>query len=363
MAQENKRYTFYRKSSFGLSTWTIWFVGNVIYYASAVAEGGSAKVFEEVVEQNQSGRSLQEQIDLQMKSRLSRMLDKGYKATREEALAGATNQLGLVNPMLAHPLSKVATPHISEDRPGYMQIKYDGHRCLVTRFESKMIAYTRKGKLIHTIPHVLELLEPRIPEGVTLDGELYTHGQSLQAISSHIKRNQAASASLAYHIYDIVEDQPFAERWRYLTELMAPIQQPQAHCVPTQIVTSLGSVYEHFRKARADGHEGSMLRLSLRGYEDGKRSDQLLKVKERLDEDFRILDVKPGKNGIGILVLQLNDRSGTFDCTAPGSVPQKQEILINKEKYIRRWVTVLYANKTADGVPFHGVADRFVEEL
>lgn len=360
MIPDGKKFTFYRKSSFGVSTWTTWHEGITIYYASAVQEGGSERINLEQVTINKSGRTIEEQIELQMRSRLSRMLDKGYKPTRDEALAGATNQLGLVNPMLAHPIDKV---NVGPFERAHVQIKYDGHRCLLTRHEGKLFPYTRKGKPINTIGHVLKVLEPVIPEGVTLDGELYIHGLPLQTISSIIKRDQVACKDLCYHVYDIVESQVFSERWKYARSLIDPVATPFVHCAPTDVVTSLAGVYEHFRKSRADKHEGSMLRLDLRGYEDGKRSDQLLKVKEREDEDFEVVDVKPGKYDIGILVLRLNDRNATFDCTAPGSVIEKQAILANKQLYIGRKVTVAFAHKTNDGVPFHGVALRFVEEL
>lgn len=363
MIPENKKFIFYRKSGFGLSTWTLWYSGSTIYYSSALSEGGAPQTFVERVEVNKSGRNLQEQIELQMRSRLSRMLDKGYKADRNEALKGATNQLGLINPMLAHPLNKVPTPVISEIRPGYMQIKYDGHRCLVTRFEGRMFAYSRKGKEIKTIKHVLEILDKVVPEGVTLDGELYIHGLPLQTISSIIKREQDLCRSLSYHIYDVVEPQPFMDRWQFVRSIIDPVQCAAVYCVPTQAVHGLEAVYEHFRRSREGGFEGSMLRLSTRGYEDGKRSDQLLKVKERSDEDFKVVGVKPGKNDVGILILKLNDREATFDCLAPGSVIEKQRILEESHKYIGRMVTVEYAHKTNDGVPFHGVATRFVEEI
>lgn len=360
MIEDGKKFTFYRKSSFGVSTWTIWHEGAIIYYASAVAEGGAERVNMEQVIVNQSGRAIEAQIELQMRSRLSRMLDKGYKAGRDEALAGATNQLGLVNPMLAHPIDKVSVPPFER---AHVQIKFDGHRCLITRFEGKIFAYSRKGRPILTIPHILERLDPILPEAVTFDGELYIHGLPLQTISSYIKRGQANSRDLAYHIYDIVEAEPFAERWAYARSLILPIQDECVHCVATDEVDSLESAWVHFRRSRREGYEGSMLRLSLRGYEDGKRSDQLLKLKERDDEDFRVVDVKAGKHSIGILILKLNDREATFDCTAPGSVIQKQSILANKELYIGRKVEVLFAHKTKDGVPFHGVALRFKEEL
>ena len=363
MIPENKRFTFYRRSSFGLSTWTLWYEGDTIYYASALSEGGNPQVHLEQVEINQSGRTLQQQIELQMRSRLSRMLDKGYKASREEALAGATNQLGFVNPMLAHPLQKVATPYISEERPAHVQYKYDGHRCLITRTEGNLLAYTRKGKPVTTIGHILRALDPVIGEGVTLDGELYVHGRPLQHISSLIKREQVESASLSYHVYDVVENQVFSERWASLKSMVERLDTPSIVCVPTRTVVSLDQVYTHFEEARKAGYEGSMLRLDSAGYEDGKRSGQLLKVKTRFDEDFRVVEVFAGKYQIGILKLQLNDRPGTFDCTAPGSVPEKQHILANKHLFIGRLVTVEFANKTNDGVPFHGVAIRFVDEL
>lgn len=360
MLPEGKKVRVYRKSSFGISTWDIWWEGAAIYYASAVCEGGAQQIRSELVELNKSGRSIDQQIHLQMKSRLSRMMDKGYKSTREEALSGATNQLGLVNPMLAHPIDKVSVPPFEE---AHVQIKYDGHRTLVTRRDGAIFAYTRRGKPVLTIDHVLSVLDPVLPEGVTLDGELYIHGQSLQAISSLIKRDQSGSKALVYHIYDIVDSNVFSQRWKFARDIVDPVATPFVHCVPTDRITSLVGAYQHFRKARSEGHEGSMLRLDLAGYEDGKRSAQLLKLKERSDEDFEVVDVKPGKYDIGILVLRLNDRAGTFDCTAPGSVPLKQEILTNKHLYIGRKVTVMFACKTADGIPFHGVADRFVEEL
>lgn len=363
MPTEHVRNVFYRKSSFGLSTWTIWYEGDKIYYASALSEGGSPQVHVEQVLLNQSGRSLAQQIELQMRSRLSRMLDKGYKKNRDEALAGATNQLGFLNPMLAHPIEKVATPYISEERPAHVQIKYDGHRCLITKWQGNILAYTRKGKPITTIGHILRVLQDRLAEGVTLDGELYVHGKSLQNISSLIKRDQPGSAALSYHVYDIVEDLPFSERWELAKHIVEPVQSGQLFCVPTEKITSLAGAYAHFKVARGNGYEGSMLRLDGSGYEDGKRSGQLLKLKTRLDEDFEVVDVFAGKYDVGILKLKLNDRPGTFDCTAPGSVPEKQAILKDKHLYIGKMVEVEYAYKTNDGIPFHAVAIRFKEEL
>ena len=360
MAIEGKIYTFYRKTSFGISTWSIWFEGQVIYYGYCAQEGGAMNVTSEKVSTNQSGRAIKQQIDLQMESRLSRMMDKGYKVSREEALLGSTNQLGLLNPMLAHPIERLTLPSFTQ---AHVQIKYNGHRCLITRQDGEMFAYTRKGKAIKTISHILNKLDPVFPEGVTIDGELYIHGLKLQAISSLIKRLQPGCENLVYHSYDIIENLPFVERWDILSKMLNPINDQSVYAVPTFTVNSLEEAYTYYDSFRAQGYEGAMLRLSTAGYEDGKRSSQLIKIKGSLDDTFTVVGVKEGKHGIGILTLKLNISDAVFDCTAPGSVPQKQQILADKDRYIGKRVRVTYAELTDDNIPFHCVAEEFVEEL
>ncbi len=359
MATENKRYTFYRKTSMGIATWTIWFSGDVIYYEHCMVEGGSPQIHQEKVELNQSGRNLQQQIDLQMQSRLSRMLDKGYKPTREQALEGATNQLGLPLPMKAHPIQKVSLPAFSV---AYVQRKYNGHRCMITRQDGKLIAYSIKGKIIETVHHITQFLEHTVPEGVVLDGELYAHGMTLQKISSLIKRDQIESRKLCYHVYDVMEDMVYGERFEYMRKLI-PVGRPEVSIVPTYKISELGQAYELTDQFRREGYEGGMLRLDLRGYEGAlKRSNQILKIKKWLDADFEVVGAKPAKNGEAIFILKVKDGL-TFDCLAPGPVSQKQQMMRDYLQYMGRMLTVRYAELTEDGKPFHGVAVQFVEHI
>lgn len=360
MATENKKYTFYRKTSMGISTWTIWFTGSIIYYSHAMVEGGAEQVHEEQVELNQSGRNLQQQIDLQMASRLSKMLDKGYKPTREEAMQGATSQLGLKLPMKAHPIQKVAVPAFTR---AWMQRKYNGHRCMITRHNGEVIAYTIKGKIITTISHILQHVLTSLPEDVVLDGELYAHGKSLQAISSLIKRQQPESLKLCYHAYDLMADVGYGMRLHMLKTLLDPIGSEQIAVVPTYEIWELKQAYVLTEEFLAEKYEGGMLRLDGVPYEGGlKRSSQILKMKSWLDGDYEVVGCKAGKNDVAIYELKLpNGRK--FDCLAPGPVPNKQAQLRDWPGNMGRMLTVRYAELTADGIPFHGVAVQFVEEL
>lgn len=358
----------WRKNALGMGTWRIYHLPissktqGIVIIAHASVEGGSEITHSDPVQVNNSGRNLQQQIELEMKARISRQLDKGYKFTREEALLGATNQMGLVNPMLAQKITDVRITQ-SMMEYAYEQPKFDGHRCLITKLNGDMLAYSRRGKAITTIGHILEDANNWMQDGDTLDGELYVHGQKLQAISSLIKREQAGSRSLCYHWYDIVDPKRvFHDRWKLVQDLYANSNNPQIKLVETTRVHRMADVYALFKQRRAAGYEGSMLRISIAGYETAKRSAQLLKVKERHDCEVTVIGMRASSQGWAILRAKM-DAGQEFDISAPGSVAEKTEVLKNEAKYIGRRLTIEYADLTAEGLPFHAVATRWHEEL
>lgn len=362
----------WRKNSLGIGTWRVTSLvetstRGTIYIAHSTVEGGSEVRHSDPVVVNNSGRTIQQQLDLEVAARISRMKDKGYKVTREEALLGSTNQMGLANPMLALPLAKVTLTQ-SMMANAHVQPKFDGHRCLITKQGGDILAYTRKGKPITTIPHILEDAYQWMQEGDTLDGELYIHGVKLQTISSLIKAEQPDSRKLNYHWYDMVDRTRFFDhRYRTMTDLHANCKTPQIELVPTERVTKMAEVYDHFKRSRAAGLEGSMLRLSIAGYQDGARVQQLIKVKEREDGEVTVLGGRASSQGWAILSVSfMPDPAGKevkFDISAPGSVPEKTEVLKNLDRYVGRKLTVEYAMLTDDGIPFHAVATRWRDDL
>lgn len=361
----------WRKNSLGLGEWRIW-VGTVgenaasIHYAHRVVAGGAEVVHDDVVRRNQSGRSLEAQVELEVNSRVSRQLDKGYKRSREDALQGSTNQLGLVNPMLAQPIERVSLSGVVS---GYVQPKLDGHRLLVRCSDEGVLAYTRKGKLVDTIDHITAELPHFDGQDFTLDGELYLHGERLQGISSLIKRKQPRTLELRYHVYDLCERVlPYAGRLTILQQLFSTNEFRYTELVETNEVKAHGeytlldiALAERDRYRRL-GYEGAMLRLSIRGYEDAKRSDQLLKVKEWPDMEGTCVAIKPSKDSWAICTLRL-DNGKQFDISAPGTVLEKTDVLKNQSLFISRRLTFQYATLTADGLPFHASALRWRDDL
>jgi len=326
------------------------------YMYSGVEDGALITKFVKVIE-NQSGRDIHEQIDLEVASRTKRKLDSGYKEFREQAISEVgLDASGNLRPMLAH---KYDQKKIDWDR-AFMQIKYDGHRCLIEIKNGVARAYSRKGLPITTMDHILESLHG-INEDMILDGELYIHGKALQEIASYVKKKRPESAQVQYIVYDIVDQaSAFSDRFNRLgflfdTKLSGALNIDLA---PTHKVNSHQECMKLFHEFRENGYEGGIVRISKDGYDVGKRSRQVLKVKQFHDAEFTIIDVEESADGWGVLVCKTSDNT-VFRCTAPGTHAQKTEILKNKKNYIGRDVTVEFSHLTNDGVPFHPVATRF----
>lgn len=328
-----------REWSIGVDDW-------VIVIEHGEKDGTMQRVIE-VIEKGKAGRTIEEQIMSRMASRISKQRDRGYRPELPAVGSRPTNTLGFAKPMLATPLKNIKGADFTG---AYIQRKYDGNRCLITNEGGELIAYTRNGKRITTIGHILNGLE--LLEGQTLDGELYAHGYPLQTIVSWIKRQQQDTLKIRYHAYDIIADLPYSRRYALLN-MASEYFTPAMELVPTEEVRDWNHVEKHFKESRKEGYEGSIIRLHTAGYEDGKRSKSLIKVKAWEDGYFTIANIIPSREGWAILVCLIGDR--TFKVTAPGPIDHKHYIMNNKEKYIGHKARVEYAQLTKDGIPFHPV--------
>lgn len=318
------------------------------------ANGEMQTKFESIDEGKQS-RDVLEQIDSRIESRINKKLDRGYVrdikqlANRKFKL----NQLGLPLPMLAHRIDKVKEV---DYRNSLVQFKYNGHRCLITKQNGKMLAYSRNGKFIDSIPEILAGLS-HMNEGDILDGELYIHGVKLNNISSFIKKHQGNSKLLKFVCYDIMLEAEYKDRLEY-------IQSFQGHnyvVAPTYTNVDESRIPGMLVEVIDDGYEGLILRQPDFGYEAGKRSRGLIKIKQFLDYDFEVVDIIQSKDGWAI--LECDCEGGIFNVSAPGTIDDKYEVWRNKENYIGKYVNVKYAEMTAYDIPFHPVAEYFLDEI
>jgi ATP-dependent DNA ligase len=348
-----KQELFYLGADGKMRHWTI----SVSGYQLVIMHGhlnGAMQTQYETISVGKAGRSQHQQIISRMRSRVNAQKLKGYKDTIEEAALGPSNVLSLKKPMLAQVWQKVKGIDTTN---ALVQHKYDGNRCLVTKQNGELKAYTRNGKYIETIDHILAGMQ--LDEGQTIDGELYCHGATLQEIVSWIKRKQPNTQKLRYHVYDMISDDVFMERYYALKELELG---DYTSIVPTWTFESIASLPARLAQARDDGYEGLIVRLDGYGYEDAKRSKSLLKVKQFFDCEVEVYDVYRSAKGMPMLKC-IMPTGEHFDIVAPGAHQEKEAVLNNPLYYIHKPLTIEYSAITKDGMPFHPIARRWRDDV
>jgi len=318
--------------------------------------GGSIQTKYETIDEGKQSRTIEEQVEHRINSRVMKQIDKGYGHNLSEIREKpVTNALGFLKPMLAHPIKN---RHISF--PCYIQRKYDGHRCLIRKDGEDIVAYSRNGKPITTIKHITdEILKMDTFDSGTIDGELYVHGLSLQKISSLVKRNQAESSGIKLMVYDVIhDDENYNSRFAWLSRQSWP---KSVEIAETKIVYDDYEINGHFVESREGGYEGSIVRHGDTGYEHGKRSYSLLKVKGCHDTECMVINIEPSKDGWARLECQYKGK--TFWVSAPGTMDEKYKAMVNADKLLGEYVKIEYANLTKDGVPFHPIATAWFNDI
>jgi len=349
----NMRQDLYCKDAKGqIRIWSIWNIDDAIYMEYGLV-GGQIISDSEIVPAGLAGRTTEEQIGLRINSRVNKKIDAGYSYNIEDAKNNKrTNKLGFSKPMLAYRFDKIKNFNPVQT---YVQEKFDGHRCLITNQGGQVIAYSRNGKIIDSIDHILNHV--KIPDGTTIDGELYHHTTPLQTITSWVKKKQDNTELLKFICYDVIDSACYSKRSAFIKTLDLG---EGAIIAPTALFIGAFDPIPLMIGARCRGYEGLILRPIGFPYEDGKRSKGLIKVKEWLDDEYKVIKISKSVDGHAILHLQHNGKP--FTVTSPGAHLFKIEVANSPERWIQKMVNVQYANLTKDGVPFHPVATMWREK-
>lgn len=251
-------------------------------------------------------------------------------------------------------------PSLNEFKEGYiLEPKIDGVRCIF----SKEGPFSRKGDSIIGVPHIVKDLNLFFKENpdVILDGEIYNHNLEFNIINGTVRRNpkedtagqKLVRASLNYFVYDVVNELDYIER-----RLLINSYFEQYSFSYLKNLSKLGirvNSKEEVDKTHSllvnQGFEGGILRKLYSKYQQGKRSKNLLKVKQFTDAEFIIVDVIEGNgNNKGMaakLKILVGDKEVFPNMTGPWEFCKK--VLDNKEQYIGGEVTVKYFGVTPDG--------------
>ena len=335
------KVTLYGKDKSGkFKQWSIWTVEDSLFIEHG-QEGGKLQLKEEKVKGKNIGRSNEtsdaEQAEFEANSRINKQTDKGYRADKEEL-----TELPLL-PMLANDYLKQG--HRIK-YPCWVSDKLDGVRCLATRTEEGVTLKSRGGKL-YDVKHIQDQLSLSMRIGEIWDGELYIHGKYLEEIVSAVKKPSTMTPDLWFVVFDIVSDKPFEKRLQDIVAIHGRTMNQQVDSIVYSLVSSEIEMKAAHKDCVARGYEGIMLRNSNGLYESGKRSADLQKYKEFLDEEFEIVAV--GKDKQDNAVLQVFDpTSGETFTVCYGDFEERKNQLENWRTYIGKKLTVKYQTRYKD---------------
>lgn len=297
----------------------------------------------------------EEQAIAEVEAQYKKQLDKEYK--RDLADVGKNIYY---KPMLATEWSKRKAKIVY---PVYVQPKLDGIRCVMT----KEGAFSRTGKPIVAIPHIIEVMRPyfELNPSAVLDGELYNHDlkDDFNKIVSLVRKTKPEPEDLVeseqkvqYHIYD----KPSAEgnfSDRYVDLMIGLPIDDSIVVVTTNTAQNEAEVDTHYGCYLEQGFEGGIVRLDT-PYEQ-KRSNGLIKRKDFEDAEFEIIRIEEGQgnwSGYAKRVIFRNNDGTEVGAGLAGNQAYCKQILADATDYVGKQVTVQFFTRTPDGIPRFPIA-------
>lgn len=240
--------------------------------------------------------------------------------------------------------------------PCFIQPKLDGVRCSIYLENGELVAKSRTGQPFLSCSQILKELGQFFESnpGVILDGELYSDTMPFEQLVGLVKtKSSCMDCEFLYHVYDIAnlkKPQNFRERFfscdipLQLSSLHFVTLVHTAECATQNDIDSLSIQHK-------ENYEGSIIRNDT-PYEQ-KRSMNLMKLKEKLEDEFIIVGFTEGKGREkGQVIWECKTQSGdTFQCRPMGTKSSREKLLVNAKEHIGSRYTVYYQELTKHGIP------------
>ena len=361
--------------------WEISTKGNKIIVIQGQLDGKKQRYEQTIKEGKNIGRSNEttpaQQAESEAKSKWEHKHNKDYHLSIKECNQKVKRaNAGGYLPMLAQSYAKHAKKHLKY--PCYCQPKLDGLRCTGTKEKNGVQLWFRSGKEITTMGHIVDDLDLIMKKGDIFDGELYVHGEDFNSFTGAIRANKNLNPEITkkikYHIYDfpridgLEEYNSYWDRSKRFKKLY--ITNTSIINVKTKSVDNFEQAMELYKKFIEEGYEGIMFRNIDMPYEQ-KRSYNLLKYKEFIDDEFTIISIEEGKGilaghvGAFICRIEANRvlkdiggktfKFGNEQAFVKAKMEGKHELLKhlfeNPNECLGKPLTIKYQNLSKDGIP------------
>jgi DNA ligase-1 len=195
------------------------------------------------------------------------------------------------------------------------------------------------------------------------DGELYNHRMKddfngiislVRKLKPTTKDLEDSKSKIKFYVYDCYfkneKDLKFFERFKKLKEILK--NQPYIEFVET-MSCDLNDVDVIYDEYLTQGYEGQMVRLDEKY--NMKRSKNLLKRKDFMDDEYEIIEIMEGEgNRSGMAgYASMKNKKGLMDFRSniKGDFEFLKEMLLNKETYKGKKATIRFFGLTPDKKP------------
>ena len=352
---------------------------------SGLLDGAKIQQPNITLHKGKAGRTLKQQVELQVNSIISKQRDKGYKLLAE-LTSGDIDPLdyaeidkllpaiktyvnGSQKLMLAKD-PKVGTKYFKKDGTPtekwnddwYVSRKLDGIRSAVFLDSGDYKAISRTGKsqniAFSNIFRNTDLMKifTIIGEDKMIDGELYQHGKRLQYLSGVVQKgayDPLYHDGLEFWIFDYADDTTTAEERAKKLNAIVPLLKGTSIKINIQTkVNNYAAMKVLHDKWVLDGYEGLIARKADALYGYGKRDERMIKLKEFQDDEFEIVGHKLGLRGAEDMCFICKTEDGlTFDPKPIGDRQVKLNYVADMHNLIGKMATVKFFNYTKDGIP------------
>lgn len=280
--------------------------------------------------------------------------------------------------------------------PVWAQPKLDGIRMLARDEHNEVIMRSRGNKTFPFLPHIRSRIKnflSFLPKGAILDGELYSHLLTFNAITSIVKRTvnpHPQEELVEYYIFDLIlpKNIPFNQRYQVLLDAynayseagyvsfneLDEVDDP-IRVVGVTPADSEQDLHEFHDEYVQLGYEGLIIRkiagdkptqaeINASIYKFG-RSSNMLKYKEFIDEEAEVIGVEEARGTeVGTALLRVRDiRGNEIVIRFRAPLVERRKWLQDPNSVIGKQATIRYQELSPDGVPRFpvGVAIRDYE--
>lgn len=232
--------------------------------------------------------------------------------------------------------------------PCYATPKYNGLNGTYWLLPDKTLKLTSRGgdelpPIPHLEPTILKMMEHF--KTTCINGELYISGESLQNITSAVKKPKELSKSLVFIPFELpLVSAPYKDKVSLLIKY-----------IPIVYITREEMLEEFFTVTVEAGYEGIVIYNTDSIYQFNQRSSTVLKYKPVADAEYKILSYTADRNGHPVFTCETHDGK-QFKVKPKGTDEERKQIITNFDsQYKNNYYKIEYEMLSDSGIPLKSI--------